>query len=45
VVILKYPSAFTITAGAGLTSSTSTVGDFKVTTVTAGSDTISFATS
>jgi hypothetical protein len=43
VVILLYPSSFTITVGAGLTSSTSTVGVNKVTTFTAGTGTVSFA--
>jgi hypothetical protein len=43
VVILKYPSAFTITVGAGLTGSTSTVGDNKVTTITQGTGNVSFA--
>jgi hypothetical protein len=35
-VIFRYPSAYTITIGAGLTGSTSTVGSNKVTTITAG---------
>ena len=43
VVILRYPSAYTITAGGSLTSSTATVGTDKVTTFTAGSDTITFS--
>lgn len=43
VVILKYPSTFTITIGAGLTGSTSTVGDFKITSVTAGTGNVSWA--
>jgi hypothetical protein len=43
VVILRYPSSFTITVGAGLTSSTSTVGANKVTTFTAGTGSVSFA--
>lgn len=43
VVILRYPSSNSITVGAGLTSSTSTDGAFKVTTFTAGTDTISFS--
>jgi len=42
VVILKYPKLFTINQGVGLTSTTSTVGEFKVTTFIAGSDTIQF---
>jgi hypothetical protein len=43
VVILRYPSDYTISIGAGLTASTSTVGANKVTTFTAGTDTISFS--
>jgi len=43
VVILRYPSAYTIAAGGSLTSSTITVGTDKVTTFTAGSDTITFS--
>jgi hypothetical protein len=43
VVILRYPSAAgTITLGAGLTGSTSTVGSDKVTTITAGTGTVSW---
>jgi hypothetical protein len=42
-VILSYPSAFTITIGAGLTGSTATVGANKVTTLTAGTGNVSFA--
>lgn len=42
VVILKYPDTLTLTIGAGLTSSTSSAGGFKVTTFTAGTDVISF---
>jgi hypothetical protein len=43
IVILRYPSAFTITVGAGLTGSTSTVGANKVTSITAGSGNVSWA--
>jgi hypothetical protein len=43
IVILRYPSARTITVGAGLTSSTATVGENKVTTFTAGTGTVSFS--
>ena len=43
VVILRYPNTRTVTVGAGLTSSTSTDGDYKVTTFTEGTDTISFS--
>ena len=41
IVILKYPSSNTLTIGSGLTSSTATSGDFKITTFTAGTDNIS----
>lgn len=43
IVILQYPSARTITIGAGLTGTTATVGANKVTTFTAGTGTVSFA--
>ena len=43
VVILRYPSGYTITIGAGLTGSTSTDGSDKVTTITAGSGNVSWA--
>jgi hypothetical protein len=43
VVILRYPSSATITVGSGLTSSTATDGDDKVTTFTQGTDTIVFS--
>jgi hypothetical protein len=46
VVILKYPDAYTITIGAGLTGSTIlpfSLPGFKVTTITAGTGTVSFA--
>jgi hypothetical protein len=36
VVILSYPSNFTITIGGGLTGTTTTIGTNKVTTITAG---------
>ena len=42
IVILKYPSSITLTIGVGLTSSTSTSGNFKITSFTAGTDTVSF---
>jgi hypothetical protein len=42
VVILKYPDAYTISQS-GLTLSTTSSGGFKVTTVTAGTGTVSFA--
>ena len=43
VVVLRYPSSFTITLGAGLGGSTSTVGTDKVTTITSGSGNVSWA--
>ena len=43
VVILRYPDAYTITVGAGLTSSTITQGSNKVTIFTAGIGTVSFS--
>lgn len=42
IVILRYPSTYTITLGAGLTGTTATVGGNKVTTVTAGTGQVSF---
>jgi hypothetical protein len=42
-VIVRYPSANSISVGAGLTASTTTVGANKVTTFTAGTGTISFS--
>jgi hypothetical protein len=41
-VILRYPSAFTISIGPGLTGSTNTVGNNKVTTITAGTGNVSW---
>jgi hypothetical protein len=43
VVILKYSSDKSLTVGAGLTSTTSTVGSFKITSFTAGSDTVTIS--
>jgi len=43
LVVLQYPSAYTITIGAGLTGTTATVGANKVTTFTAGTGTVSWA--
>ena len=42
-VVLKYPKTKAITVGSGLTSSTATSGDYKITQITAGTDTISFS--
>jgi hypothetical protein len=43
IVILKYPDTFAISAGAGLTSSTTTSGGYNITTFTAGTGTVSFS--
>jgi len=43
IVILRYPSAFTITIGAGLTGTENTDGDFKYAEITAGTGNISFS--
>ena len=44
IVLLKYPSAYTITIGAGLTGSTAAAsGGFIVTTITAGTGNVSWA--
>ena len=44
VVILKYPDTYTISIGVGLTGTTgSPSGGFKVSTITAGTGTVSFA--
>ena len=43
IVILRYPSDYTITLGAGLTGTTATVSSNKVTTITAGSGNVSWA--
>jgi hypothetical protein len=40
ILILKYPSSLTLTIPGGLTSSTSTSGSFKITSFTAGTDTV-----
>jgi hypothetical protein len=42
-VILRYSNTLTITIGAGLTGSTSTVGANKVTTITDGTGNVSWA--
>lgn len=43
IVILKYPATTSLTIGAGLTASTVTSGDYKITSFTAGSDTVTVA--
>jgi hypothetical protein len=40
IVVLKYPDSVTLTIGGGLTSSTTTSGGFKITSFTAGTDTV-----
>ena len=42
-VALKYPKEYTLTVGNGLTSSTSTSGDYKITQFTAGTDNVSWS--
>jgi hypothetical protein len=43
VVILRYPAAFTLTIGAGLSGTTTTVQGEKVTTITSGTGTITWS--
>jgi len=43
VVILRYPAAYTIDIGAGLTGNTTTDGSDKVTEITAGTGNVSFS--
>lgn len=43
IVLLSYPTGYSITIGAGLTGSTATVGSNKVTTITAGTGNVSWA--
>jgi hypothetical protein len=43
VVALKYPLKYSLTVGVGLTSTTSVVGNYKVTIFTAGTDTVTVA--
>jgi hypothetical protein len=40
---LSYPSARTLTIGAGLTGTTATIGVLKVTTFTAGTGNVTFS--
>jgi hypothetical protein len=42
-VILSYPGSYTITIGAGLTGSTATSGNLKITTITDGTGNVSWA--
>jgi hypothetical protein len=43
VVIIRYPNAYTVTIGSGLTGNTATYGTDKITTFTAGTGNISFS--
>lgn len=43
VIILRYNAAYTCTVSAGLTSSTSTLGSEKITTLTAGTGTVTWS--
>jgi hypothetical protein len=43
IVILRFPNSFTLTASGGLTSTTATDGLYTVTSITAGTGTISFS--
>ena len=43
IVIIKYPAALTISSSIGLTDSTLTLGDYKVTQFTAGTGTVTFS--
>jgi hypothetical protein len=43
IVFIKYPVQWNLTVGAGLTSSTTTSSGYKITSFTAGTDTISFS--
>ena len=40
---MKYHNSFKMEIGSGLTSSTATSGDYKITQLTAGTDNISFS--
>lgn len=42
IVRLRYPSTFTAIIGSGLTGTTLTTGSFKITTITAGTGTMTF---
>lgn len=43
IVIVKYPNTLTLSIGAGLTSSTTTSGNYKITSFTAGADIVEVA--
>jgi hypothetical protein len=43
VVVFRYPASATITIGAGLSGSTTTLGSEKITTITGGSGNVSWA--
>jgi hypothetical protein len=40
---LRYQAAYTLTVGAGLTGTTTTLGSDKITTITAGTGNVSWA--
>jgi hypothetical protein len=42
-VILKYPSTYSASFSAGLTVSTQTSGGFKISSITAGTGTVTFS--
>jgi hypothetical protein len=43
IVLLRYPSNYTITIGAGLTGTTTTTSGYTVATFTAGTGNVSWA--
>jgi hypothetical protein len=43
VVVLRYPESYSATFSAGLSSSTITSAGYKITTVTAGTGTVTFS--
>lgn len=43
VVIIRYPSSRSVTVSGGLSSNTNTIGNYKVTTFTAGTGTVTFS--
>ena len=45
LVVIKFPNTYNITIGAGLTTTQTTSGDYKIVQFHSGTDTISFAAS
>ena len=43
IVIIKYPSVYTATTTVGMSSITNTIGDYKITQITAGTGTVTFS--